>query len=102
MKHYYIYILANKTGTIYTGVTNNLQLRVYQHKAKLVEGFTKKYNVNRLIYYEETNDVQVALAREKEIKSWRRRKKLDLVRTLNPKFEDLSAGWFEDIERQGE
>ncbi len=86
--------MSNSTGTLYTGMTSDLQRRVYEHKNRLIEGFTKKYNITRLIYFEETSDVQVALAREKEIKKWRRRKKLDLVRTKNPKFEDLSEGWY--------
>jgi putative endonuclease len=93
MKTYYVYIMSNKTGTIYTGITSNLERRVYEHKNGLVDGFTKKYNITRLIYFEETGDVQTALAREKEIKKWRRSKKLDLVRGVNPKFEDLSESW---------
>ena len=93
MKTYYVYIMSNQTGTLYTGMTNNLERRIYEHKNGLGDGFTKKYNITRLIYFEETGDVQTALAREKEIKKWRRAKKLDLVRTVNPKFEDLSENW---------
>jgi putative endonuclease len=79
MKKYYVYIMNSPTGTLYTGMTSNLKRRVYEHKQKLREGFTKKYNVTRLTYYEETSDVQTALAREKEIKKWRRSKKIALI-----------------------
>ena len=84
MKHYYIYIMTSPSGTLYTGLTNNLQQRVYEHKNKLIEGFTKKYNVTRLVYFEQFHDVRDAIAREKQIKSWRRSKKLDLIKSLNP------------------
>ncbi len=94
MKHYYVYIMTSPSGTLYTGMTNDLKRRVYQHKHKLVEGFTAKYDVTRLAYYEETQDVQTAIAREKEIKSWRRSKKLELIKSLNPKWQDLSDGWY--------
>jgi putative endonuclease len=79
MKKYYVYIMNSPTGTLYTGMTSNLKRRVYEHKQKLREGFTKKYNVTRLTYYEEMSDVQTALAREKEIKKWRRSKKIALI-----------------------
>lgn len=95
MKRYYVYILANATGTLYTGVTNNLKRRVYEHKHKLVEGFTKRYNVSRLVYYEETGDIKAALMREKQIKGWLRQKKIKLIKSVNPKWEDLSEGWYE-------
>jgi putative endonuclease len=96
MKHYYVYVMTSPSGTLYTGMTNDLKRRVYQHKHKLVEGFTEKYNVTRLAYYEETQDVQTAIAREKEIKSWRRSKKLELIKSLNPKWQDLSDGWYDE------
>ena len=96
-KNYYVYILTSESGTLYTGMTNNLERRVYQHKNKLVEGFTKKYNVTRLAYYEETSDVQTALAREKEIKKWRRSTTVDRIKTINPKGQDLSAGWYDEV-----
>ena len=96
MKHYYVYIMTSPSGTLYTGMTNDLKRRVYQHKHKLIEGFTEKYNVTRLAYYEETQDVQTAIAREKEIKSWRRSKKLELIKSLNPKWQDLSDGWYDE------
>ncbi len=96
MKSYYVYIMTSPSGTLYTGMTNDLKRRVYQHKHKLIEGFTAKYNVTRLAYYEETQDVQAAIAREKEIKSWRRSKKLELIKSLNPKWQDLSDGWYDE------
>ena len=79
MKTYYVYILTSSTGTLYTGVTNDLFRRVYEHKQKLVEGFTKKYNIDRLVYYEETHDVNSALLREKQVKGWLRKKKFALM-----------------------
>ena len=75
MKNYYVYIMASSSGTLYTGVTDNLQRRVYEHKHKLVPGFSSKYNINRLVYYEETRDIKEALNREKQIKGWLRVKK---------------------------
>ena len=78
---------------MYLGVTNNLERRLYEHKNKLVKGFTEKYNVNKLIYFEETQDVTAAIAREKEIKKWRREKKNQLVNRMNPNWKDLSSGW---------
>jgi putative endonuclease len=76
--------MASKSRVIYTGVTNNLERRVDEHKNKLVEGFTSKYNVNRLVYFEETNDVNAALNREKQIKGWLRAKKITLIESVNP------------------
>ena len=93
MKHYYVYIMTSPSGTLYTGMTNNLTRRVYQHKNKLIEGFTKRYNVTRLVYVETYHDVKEAIAREKQIKSWRRSKKLDLIKSLNPTWRDLSEEW---------
>ena len=95
MKEYYVYILSNKRGALYTGVTNDLERRVYEHKNKLIEGFTKRYNITRLVYFESTNDVTAAVAREKQIKGLLRSKKVALIKTMNPKWEDLSQDWFE-------
>ena len=88
---YYVYILANATNVaIYTGVTNDLVRRVYEHKTHAdPNSFTAKYNVNRLVYFEQTTDVRAALEREKQIKSWKRARKNALVETMNPKWEDL-------------
>jgi putative endonuclease len=93
-RSYYIYIMTNQSDTLYTGVTNDLTKRVYQHKNKLLPGFTTKYNITRLVYFEETNDVQAALAREKQIKGWLRKKKVALIESVNPKWLDLSADWY--------
>ena len=96
MKAYYVYIMSNIRGTLYTGVTNQLKNRVYTHKKKLIPGFTSRYNIDRLVYYEEMGDVKAAIAREKQIKSWRREKKIRLIATMNPTWRDLSEDWFED------
>ena len=87
--------MTNKSGTLYVGVTNNIKKRVYEHKNKLVEGFTKKYNINRLLYFETFGDIYSAIAREKTTKGWLRRKKIALVRTINPGWTDLSQDWYE-------
>jgi len=93
-KRYYVYLLTNNNDNVmYIGVTNNLQRRIYEHKNKLVKGFTEKYNVHKLVYYEETPDIRVALEREKEIKKWRREKKDGLVLSINPEWRDLSEEW---------
>jgi putative endonuclease len=94
MKQYYVYIMTNRSKTLYTGVTNDLMRRVYEHKNKMIDGFTNKYNITKLVYYEETNDVQAAIAREKQIKGWLRRKKISLIESVNPNWKDLSEGWF--------
>jgi putative endonuclease len=85
--------MANFSGTIYTGVTNNLERRVYEHKHKLVKGFTNKYNINKLVYYELHNDVNEAIRREKQIKSVNRAKRVALIESLNPEWKDLSEEW---------
>jgi len=97
--HYYIYLLSNwNNKVLYVGMTNNLARRVYEHKNKLVDGFTKRYNVNKLVYYEETQDVHTAISREKEIKKWRREKKNRLIESVNPYWYDLSSKLgFEDV-----
>jgi len=90
-KHYYVYLLTNwNTKVMYVGVTNDLVRRVHEHKNKLVAGFTNKYNVSKLVYFEQTSDVISALAREKEIKKWRQEKKNKLVLCFNPGWNDLS------------
>jgi len=98
MKRYYVYILASETGTLYIGVTNDLQRRIYEHKCGLIEGFTKKYSVTRLVCYEETTDINDAINREKQIKTWRRSRKIDLIKLMNPEWKDLSEGWFNEDE----
>jgi putative endonuclease len=86
---YYVYILASKSRALYTGLTNNLDRRIYEHKNKIVKGFTAKYNIERLVYYEEYNDISLAIAREKEIKGWRRKKKIELIESTNPEWKNL-------------
>ena len=88
---FYIYILTNSSDKVmYIGVTNDLKRRIFEHKNELVDGFTKKYHVHKLVYYEAYRDVKNAIAREKQLKSWRREKKNDLVKTQNPNMSDLS------------
>jgi putative endonuclease len=91
VKQYYVYIMTNRSRTLYTGVTNNLERRVYEHKHKLIPGFTTKYNLSRLVYFEATEDIRSAIEREKQIKGWLRRKKLSLIESVNPNWEDLSS-----------
>jgi len=89
---YFVYLLTNwNNKVIYVGITNDLLRRIYEHKNKLVAGFTAKYNLSKLVYFEETNDVVAAIAREKEIKKWRRAKKDRLVEMMNPEWRDLSG-----------
>ncbi len=90
-KQFYVYIMTNKSRTLYTGVTNDLERRVYEHKKKLVPGFTTKYNITRLVYFEVTQDVGAAIAREKQIKGWLRTKKIALIDSVNPEWRDLSV-----------
>jgi len=93
MKQYYVYILSSYTRTLYTGVSNNLKRRVVEHKEKIIEGFTKKYDVNRLVYFETFREVNYALAREKQLKKWSRAKKVALIERNNPQWNDLSLEW---------
>ncbi len=93
-RQYYVYILTNRSRTLYVGMTNDLRRRVYEHRRKLVPGFTKKYNLTWLAYYEETADVHSAIAREKQIKGWRRSKKIALIETANPNWRDLAMEWY--------
>ena len=94
---YYVYLLTNwNNKVLYTGVTNNLERRLYEHKNGLVDGFTKKYHVHKLIYFEYTDDVLAAIAREKQIKGWTRKKKNDLIESINPQWQDLSDFTGED------
>ena len=92
-KIYFVYLLASKSRRLYVGVTNNLERRLYEHKHKLVDGFTKSYNIDRLVFFESTSDVRVAIEREKEIKKWRREKKIALIEAMNPIWNDLSEVW---------
>jgi putative endonuclease len=96
VNHYYVYIIANRSKTLYTGVTNNLEQRIYEHKHHLIAGFTSKYHLTHLVYFEETSDVDAALAREKQIKGWLRVKKLALIESVNPEWRDLSDAWYRE------
>jgi|SRR5687768_10163004 len=95
--NYYVYILTNKSGTLYTGVTNDLERRVRQHKARAISRFTARYKIDRLVYYERFNDVTQAIEWEKRIKGWVRVKKISLIESVNPNWDDLSATWDEEL-----
>jgi putative endonuclease len=88
---YYVYILASKSRRLYIGMTNDLSRRIWEHKNKVVEGFTKQYNIDRLVYFEETSDVRSAIEREKQLKGWGREKKITLIETINAAWEDLAV-----------
>jgi putative endonuclease len=93
-REYYVYMLTNVSRTLYTGVTNDLLRRVDEHRTHRIPGFTSTYHITMLVYYESTTDVNAGLAREKQIKGWTRAKKNALVESMNPKWEDLSVGWY--------
>jgi len=93
MKDYYVYIMSNKSKTLYIGMTNDIIKRVYEHKNKLVDGFTKKYNITKLVYYESTPDVSSAIKREKQLKNWHRQWKINLIESMNSEWQDLSSNW---------
>ena len=93
-KQYYVYIITNKRNTVlYTGMTGNLEHRIYEHKNNLIKGFTSKYRVSKLVYYEEFVTAYEAIQREKQIKGWLRKKKIALIEKINPKWDDLSKDW---------
>jgi len=92
--NYFVYILASKSRTIYIGITNNLERRVLEHRSKIIPGYTRKYNIDRLVYIEIFGDVRQAIIREKQLKGWKRYKKINLLEAINPTWEDLSKEWF--------
>ena len=94
-KTYHVYIMASRSKRLYVGVTSDLARRVHQHKNNAFKGFTGRYNITSLVHYEQTSDAKAAIAREKEIKGWLRRKKLRLVEKMNPGWRDLSASWYD-------
>ena len=94
-KTYYVYIMTNQSRTLYVGFTNNIQQRIMQHKEGLVEGFTSHYKIDTLIYFETFSDATSGIAREKQIKRWRREKKVRLINQENPDWHDLSDGWYD-------
>ena len=102
MPDYYVYILTNHSGTLYTGVTNDLERRIAEHRAGIEKGFAWTYKINCLMYYEATMDIRAAIAREKQIKSWRRSKKDELIRGMNPHWKELAEEWYEDAGVAGE
>ena len=94
MQNYYVYILTNKNNTVlYVGVTSDLNKRIYEHKNKLIKGFSSRYNLSKLVYFESTSNIEDAIAREKQLKRWHREWKVNLIKELNPKFSDLSVDW---------
>lgn len=93
MHDYYVYIIASKSLVLYIGVTNDLARRVWEHQNRAIPGFTKKYNVTRLVYFEDFRHIRDAIAREKQLKGWRREKKIALIESSNPTWRDLSETW---------
>jgi putative endonuclease len=94
MRTYHVYIMASRSRALYTGVTRDLTRRVSEHKQNLVAGFTSRYKINRLVYYEDFRDTRAAIVREKQIKGWLRSKKIALIESTNPMWQDLSEGWY--------
>jgi putative endonuclease len=90
MKQYFVYIMSNASRTLYVGVTSDLPRRVYEHRNALLPGFTSRYHITRLVYFEHTTDVRSAISREKEIKGWKRAKKVELIKSVNPTWKDLA------------
>ena len=99
MRNYYVYIMASRSRVLYTGITNDLARRVYEHRRHLTQGFTNTYHVTRLVYFEELADVRDAIAREKQIKGWIRARKIQLIEQRNPTWEDLAGRWFQNPTR---
>ena len=91
----YVYIMASRSRTLYIGVTSKIERRVFEHKYKLLAGFTARYNITRLVYIEQAPTISDAIAREKQLKKWRREKKIALIEAQNPNWDDLSVGWFD-------
>jgi len=94
MKQSFVYIMANKSATLYTGVTNDLERRVWEHKIKAIPGFTSKYKITKLVWFESSNDMEEAILFEKRIKGWKRDKKIALIESLNPEWNDLAENWY--------
>jgi putative endonuclease len=98
-KTYFVYIMSNRSKMLYTGVTNDVEMRAFQHKSKSIPGFTQKYNLYKLVYFERFGHVRDAIRREKQIKGWLRRKKVALIESLNPKWADLVEDHFKSSEK---
>ena len=101
MKRGYVYIMTNRSRTLYIGVTSDLERRVHQHKQKEIAGFTKRYNMTQLAYYEEIPSIRDAIAREKQLKGWLRSRKIALIESMNPQWRDLSEEWYAAVKRNG-
>jgi len=99
---FWVYILSSRSGTLYTGITGYFEKRIHQHKYDSIDGFTKKYQVHRLVYYESYQDVLVAISREKQIKRWRREKKIFLIEKMNPRWQDLAENWGREMRFRGQ
>ena len=99
---FWVYILSSRTGTLYTGITGYFHRRIFQHKIDSIEGFTKKYKVHRLVYYETFDHVQNAIRREKQLKGWRREKKIALIEKTTPRWQDLSENWGREMRFRGQ
>ena len=99
-RRYYVYIMASRSLTLYTGVTDSIYRRALEHKSGKIDGFTKKYKINRLVYYETFKYIGNAIAREKQVKAWTRAKRIVLIKSLNPTWQDLADGWGEMSELQ--
>jgi putative endonuclease len=93
-RQYSVYMLASQTRRLYVGMTNDLERRVWQHRTKAIEGFTSTYNIDRLVWYESSSQVLDAIAREKQVKGWRREKKIELIEEYNPNWADLAHDWY--------
>lgn len=99
---FWVYILSSRSGTLYVGLTGFLGRRIHQHKYDTIDGFTRKYQCHRLVYYESYQDVLVAIAREKQLKRWRRDKKILLIEKMNPRWQDLAENWGREMRLRGQ
>jgi putative endonuclease len=99
---FWVYILSSRSGTVYVGITGFFERRIHQHKYDSIEGFTRKYQVHRLVYYESYQDVHAAIAREKQLKRWRREKKIALIEKMNPRWQDLAESWGQEMRFRGQ
>jgi len=99
---FWVYILCNRSGTLYVGLTGFFERRIYQHKYDTIEGFTRKYQCHRLVHYESFRDVYAAIAREKQVKRWRREKKIALIEKFNPRWQDLAENWGREMRFRGQ
>jgi putative endonuclease len=99
---FWVYILTNRSGTLYIGITGYFDRRIHQHKMDSIEGFTKKCKIHRLVYYETYDQVKMAIGREKQLKGWRREKKMALIEKMNPRWQDLAENWGREMRFRGQ